>query len=185
MKKIFLLAAVAGLILSGCSDLGTNPGTNPVTTQKSNTVSLNKFTAKVTSNQSAFTVSKYVNGNKGGLIVLNQSSENIHAFALLRIPKNAFEGTENISITIDPSTASITLSPAMAFNKNLHLNAALKGLDLKLLNLDSKDVEFYYFTTDGSKVPVKHSRVRSNVKTGAISVKGAVIDHFSRYGWSK
>ena len=185
MKKIFLLAAVAGLIFAGCSDLGTNPSSNPVTTQKSNSVSLNKFSAKVTSNESAFTVSKNVNGKKGGVIVLNQSSGNIHAFALLRIPKNAFDGTADISITVDPSTASVTLSPTMTFNKNLHLTAELKGLDLKSLNLDSNDVEFYYFTADGSKVPVKHSRVRSNVKTGTIIVRGAVIDHFSRYGWSK
>ena len=185
MKKIFLLAAAAGLILAGCSDLGTNPGSNPVTTPKSNVVSLNKVSAQVTSDQSAFTVTQAVNGNKGGVIILNQSSSNINAFAKLRIPKNAFEGTANISISIDPSTASVTLSPTMTFNKNLYLNAALKGLDLKSLNLDSKDIEFYYFTTDGSKVLVNHSRVSSNLKTGTLTVKDAVIDHFSRYGWSK
>ncbi len=185
MKKIFLLAAVAGLIFAGCSDLGTNPGSNPVTTQNSNSVSLNKFSAKVTSNESAFTITQTVNGKKGDVIVLNQKSGDIHAFAVLRIPKNAFEGKVDISITIDPSTASVTFSPSMTFDKNLHFSAALRGLDLKSLNLDSNDVEFYYFAADGSKILAKYSRVRTNVKTGTLTVSNAVIDHFSRWGWSK
>jgi hypothetical protein len=185
MKKIFLLLAVAGLIFTGCSDLGTNPSSNPVTTPQSNTISLNKVSPKIASSQSTFTVSQIINGNKGGVIILNQESGNIHVFAKLKIPKNAFDGNVNVSILVDPSTASITLSPSMIFNKDVILDASFKGLDLKALNLDSQKVNFYYLSEDGTKIPVKHSWTKSNVKLGELVVKHAEIDHFSRYGWAK
>jgi uncharacterized lipoprotein YajG len=185
MKKLFLLLAVAGLIFTGCSDLGTNPSSNPVTTANSNTISLNKSAIKTTVSNSTFIVSQIVNGKKGGIITLNQKDGNVHASAKLDIPKNAFDGKVNITITVDPSTASVTLSPSMTFQKDLTLDAAFKGLDLKAMNLDSKKVNFYYFTEDGSKVPVKHSLTKANVKLGELIVKHAEIDHFSRYGWAK
>jgi len=185
MKKIFLLLAVAGLIFTGCSDLGTNPSSNPVTTSQANTVALNKISPKTVSTLTTFEVSKNINGEKGGVIILNQKSGDIQAFAKLKIPGNTFAGNVNVTILVDPSTASITLSPSMSFSKDLILDASFKGLDLKALNLDSKDVDFYYFSEDGAKVPVKYSWTKSNVKSGELAVKHAYIDHFSRYGWAK
>ena len=185
MKKLFLLLAVGGLIFTGCSDLGTNPGSNPVTTPQSNTVSLNKVSPKIVSSLSTFTVSQNVNGEKGGVIILNQESGNIHAFAKLKIPKHAFDGNVNVSVLVDPTTATITLSPSMAFDKILILDASIKGLDLEAMNLNSQEVNFYYLSEDGTNIPVKHSWVKSNVKLGELVVKHAEIDHFSRYGWAK
>jgi hypothetical protein len=201
MKKILLLFVIAALILSGCFDSSTNNKTNPVAATQlnpginsqssptidtqSNSLSSNKNFPINAANGFLFTVFKPIDGNKGGEIVLNQIRDDIHAFAKLNIPKNAFNGCVTISIFVDPLTASISFTPAMSFKRSLTLDASIKGLDLKAMNLDSNNVGFFYFAGKGSKVPVKNHGASADLILRKLSVKGAVIKHFSRYGWAK
>lgn len=205
MKKILLLFAITALILTGCFDSNTNHNSNPIATTQlnplatnqpnpypttqSNSDSLNKIFFKNNVNTSvkglSFTIFKTIDGEKGGEVLLNQIKDNIHAFAKLNIQKNSFIGLVNISITIDPSTASIKFSPTMSFKRCLILDASIKGLDLKAMNLNSKKVGFYYFPQKGSKVYVKNHGVSADLTLRKLSVTAAVLKHFSRYGWAK
>ena len=205
MKKILLLFVVAGMIFIGCFDSGTNHNTNPVaatqsnpaTSTQSNPISStqpipepkNEDFQKPNINPNVglfpFSIIKKIDGNEGGKIILNQENRDIHVYAMLNIPRNAFKGSVIISIFVDPSTASIKFSPQMNFKYPLALNAHIIGLDLEAMNLDSKDVGFYYFPTKGSKVNVKNHGVSADLILRELSVNDAVINHFSRYGWSK
>jgi hypothetical protein len=205
MKKILLLFVVAGMIFIGCFDSGTNNNTNPVAATQSNSVTSTQPNPETSAQSNLmplygnfskpnknpkvddfhFTIDKNIDGNIGGRILLNRSNRKIHVFALLNIPRNAFQGSVNISIYVDPSTASIKFSPQMTFKYPLILNAYILGLDLKSMNLDSKDVGFYYFPTKGPRVNVRNQGVSSDLILRKLSVSNAVINHFSRYGWSK
>ena len=205
MKKNMLLFVIAGLIFIGCFDSGSNHNTNPVAATQPNTVTSTQPN-QITSTQSTlmplngnfpkpnkspqfedfhFTINKNIDGNIGGRILLNRRIRKIHVFALLNIPRNAFDGSVNISISVDPSTASIKFSPKMNFKHPLTLNAYILGLDLKAMNLDSKDVGFYFFPAKGPKVNVQNNGVSADVILKKLSVNDAAINHFSRYGWSK
>ncbi len=191
MKKFFLLLIVTVLIFSGCFDSGTNHDSNPVTTTQSSSKSLEKLPLNLPANPLTltkglvFSVFKVIDGNQGGEILLNQTKRNIHAYAKLVVPKHAFNGVIRISISVNPNTASIIFFPSKKFAKNLILNASIQGLDLKSLNLNSPNVGFYYFPDNGPKIPIKNNGTSTNEFLGRVSVKDAVIGHFTRYGWSK
>ena len=188
MKKLLVLAAIAtGLFLFGCSDLGTNNTTQPVSSSKQ----IVKLPAKASlSKASTLSVSKDVNGDRGGVISLHGSytdanGNNIRTLAELLIPRGAFDGTVNISMATDNEYAGLDFAPHMTFDKPLRLTLAFSGLNLQQLGITKDNVGFYYVDDSGNLMEIRNNGIFLNFRTGTITVVGAQINHFSRYAFAK
>ncbi len=183
MKKIILTLAIAGLFLFGCSDVGVNP--NMPANNNQNNTTLNKKGLLNLDLDSPFSVTQTINGAEGGTISLDKSWLLGSASASLFFPPNSFEGTETITMTVDPLTASVSFYPHMVFERRLNLDLSFQGLDLVSMNLDSHKVDFYYESDDGLLSLIKNNGVDVDVSTGTLSVKNAGLYHFSRYIFAK
>ena len=183
MKKIILTLAIAGLFLFGCSDVGVNP--NMPANNNQNNTTLNKKGLLNLDLDSPFSVTQTINGAEGGTITLDKSWGIINTHASLFFPPNSFEGTETITMTVDPLTASVSFYPSMVFETRLDLDLSFDGLNLVYLGLNSNKVDFYYQADDGLLSLIKNNGVSVSVSTGTLSVKNAGLYHFSRYIFAK
>ena len=187
MKKIFYLLLAAGLFFFGCSDVGTNVVNQPSSSNKT----IVKIPAKAGhSSILGLSVSKIIDGNKGGILILNSKFDaedggQVSVFATLKIPKNAFDGTTNISMAADQEYAGLIFGPHMVFDKPLSLNLTFTGLNFKELGIKNAQVGFYNIDDNGDLIPVPNNGVFINYFTGTIRVIGAQIDHFSRYAFAQ
>ena len=78
-------------------------------------------------------VTKNIDGSVGGTIEIegNLDGGNITLNGKLNIPAGAFDGTMNISATLDDHTASFDFGPSPTiFNKALSFTMTISGLDL-------------------------------------------------------
>jgi hypothetical protein len=133
-------------------------------------------------------VTQTIDGSKGGTMVLNGLYKNlsgkvITVSAILNIPKNAFQGTETITISTDSTLAALNFSPAMEFDNPLNLTLAYSGLDLKTLGLTS-DIEFVFMGDDGIIEPTLNDGIKSQHSQGALTVINAKLEHFSKFGFT-
>jgi hypothetical protein len=183
MKKILLLFIPVIFMIAGCSESVLEPTSPNIETQKS------IIQLPPSSNihiENLFSVSELIEGSRGGMIKLNESyySENgeVSIKAKLKIPKNAFTGTETIGYQINDD-ASIDFFPAMNFDKDLLYDIKFSGLDLS--GIDPNEVRFMYQAPDGTTYPVQYSELIVDVDRGILEVKQAVIHHFSRYIWAR
>jgi hypothetical protein len=178
MKYFLLVPIIAVFILAGCSKENSIIG--PQSSQlhsKSQWIKIGQ-SSSLSSVECTNTVSKSIDGNKGGTIELTQFSFS----AVLTIPKHAFKGTQVISYTVNTETASIDFQPlGMDFNKNLSLDLTFTGLNIS--NYKASDLSFSFLDGDNI-VPVSSAYENVNIKQGFLQVLGAQISHFSRYGWS-
>ncbi len=181
MKKIFLTFAVAGLFLFGCSDVGVNPNV-PANSSSTNTTLSKKGSSH---SNSPFSVTETINGEVGGTITLNQIKKSEFVSASVFFPPHSFSGTQTITMTVDPSSASVTFYPHIVFNNRVDFNLTFLGLDLKNLGLTSGKVDFYFEADDGSLTLVKNNGVSVDIKLGLLAVKNAGLYHFSRYIFAK
>ena len=183
MKKVLVLLFPIVLIIAGCSQSDLGP-TSPVQEVQKSGIQLPPSNSIHIENQ--FSVSEEIDGSKGGMIKLNESyssqSGEVKIKAKLKIPKDAFSGTEMISYDINED-ASIDFHPEMNFDKDCLYDIKFTGLDLS--GIDPNEIDFLYQTPDGSVHPVQYSHLTVDVEKGILEVKDAVITHFSRYIWSR
>ncbi len=135
---------------------------------------------------SVFTVSKLINGLLGGSIVLNKTyiSDNGKLVTMLVnivVPPLAFNGQQNITLTIDSCFASVQCEPGMTFKLPLIMTQTFTGLNLKSYN--PQDIDFVYIEDNGTIEDVNNSSILVEKLTGTLTVLNAQIPHFSRYGW--
>jgi len=135
---------------------------------------------------SIFTVSKVINGNVGGVIQMSRyyitaSGSPCHVYIYLSIPKNAFTGTKNITMTLDDEFAAVHFYPEMVFAKELRLFQSFEGLQLE--NLPTGTIDFVFIHDDGSIELIKKNGIQIVVPQGIVRFQNAKLLHFSRYGW--
>jgi hypothetical protein len=192
MKKLLILVAMASLVLFGCSDLGTNNMTNPVSSSssaQSKTIIQLPAAANGQRIEDINTVSKTILSLLGGNVSLTDSyttstGSTVSVNASLSIPPLAFNGlTMTFSITSDPTTASLEFGPHTTFNKPLTLNVTYTGIDLS--DSSSDGIGFYYISDDGTFYPINNSGITYDAATQTLTVHNAQINHFSRYGFAK
>lgn len=188
MKKLLILAVlVTGIFFFGCSDLVTNNSSQPVSSGKQ----FVKLPSKAgLSKESSLSTSESVNGSRGDVIFLRgtyttENGDQVSMFANLMIPRGAFEGTVDISMSADDEYAGVDFAPHMTFNKPLTLTLAFSGLNLKELGITRENAGFYFVDESGNLVEVPNRGISLNYQTGTIMVIGAKIDHFSRYAFAK
>ncbi len=185
MKKIVFSTFLALLLLAGCSQENSLVGPQ----EQSNKTWLKVPAKSDMSVETQYTTGKIVYGNWGGELKLSskyfwRSNNKIEVEAELEIPAHAFDGLKIISMTLDDQTASATFNPSpFIFDKPLSFSLSYDGLDLRGVN--PSEIQFCYLADDGQLVPAKNDGVTVDVKKGKLSVKNAVVPHFSRYGFVK
>ncbi len=193
MKKLILTFTLAGLFLFGCSDVGVNPKMPINSSTASTTTTLNKKgpNKDIQTHQfdmsllSPVSVTQTINGEEGGTISLEQKWLFGGTSAKVSFPKNSFEGSKDITMMVDPLTATISFSPHIVFNKAVKLNLSFEGLNLEQLNLTKGKVYFYFQSDTGVLSLVENGGIKVKVKSGSVSVKNAQLHHFSRYLFAK
>jgi hypothetical protein len=183
MKKVFLSAIFAGLLLAGCSTDTSlvGPSQNDQSIQKSQ-VSQKAWiqlpTQSKLATESDYTTSEWIDGSRGGQLELEgHFGHDVEFHAKLKIPRGAFEGRVHISMTVNPD-GTVDFGPSMTFNSDLRFDYTIEGLDLP-----DGDYVFAYIDGNGEVITVTDYQ-KLSVKKDKISVKKALIDHFSRYGFA-
>jgi len=184
MKRIVITSFLAvGLFFAGCSDQSSLVGPSQNISQQVNKtpiqLNLHSLNKQITAN-------KNIDGSVGGTIEVkgNLDGGDITLNGKLNIPAGAFEGTLNISATLDDHTASFDFGPSpTSFNKPLSFTMTISGLDLTSIN--PKDVVFGYTAPNGTFSLISYDNVNVDVNSGKLSVTNAHLMHFSRYNWAK
>ncbi len=184
MKKILLLLIPVMLIIAGCSQSILEPNAPALEVQKS---VIQLPSPNSLSIENDFSVSEEIDGSRGGMVKMNESysseSGQVTIKAKLKIPRDAFSGTETIGYLVNDADGSIDFSPGMPFNEDLSFDIKFTGLDLSNVNPD--DINFMYLDQDFTTHPVEYSSLTVDTERGILEVKDAVITHFSRYIWSR
>src|ERR1035437_7151788 len=186
MKKILALLILAGIIFAGCTDLKLNNVSQPE--KGANT--LIPIPGKTgLSSETVYTTTSIVDGSVGDTLTINASymGDNGKLVTLnlsMIIPAGAFNGVRTITLTADDQYAAVSCSPAMVFDKSLLLDYSYTGLNIKSLNLPKAKNGFYFIPDSGILEAIASSSFLIDTKSGSLSVTGAQIPHFSRFGWA-
>ena len=186
LRNFVFVLMLVGLGFWGCSDsLVTEP--QNVSVEQTGESSLSKTNGSIPYELS---VTKTINGEKGGIVVLagiykNKDEQIITTIATLTIPRGAFEGKREISITTDKSDPVLNFSPEQDFKIPLKLNLTFIGFDLKALGLNETNTRFNWIKDDGKTESVLNDGINVEVTRGSLTVKGALLEHFSRFGFTR
>jgi hypothetical protein len=185
MKKILILLAVVIPFFVGCSDSLVNPdAVNHNDNLKSWITLPHNPNMTVESN---YTASKIITGETGGNVELNinyitKASVNVRITAEIEVPAGAYSGEKNITMIINSDNGTATFYPSPeTFNKPLVFNLQVSGVDLN--GVDSKSIDYVYLAPDGSFESIIYKQLVVN--DGILRVDGALIPHFSVYGWCR
>lgn len=189
IKFFFLLVTVILIALAGCKESDIQESSlkeNPPAGSSKELITIPPDSSGSESN--IYSVTKSVDGSSGDNKVLyyiyhTQPGRVINIHAELKIPKDAFPDTVNITMTTDDHFALIYFAPHMNFNQPLNLNLSFTGLDLNSLIINPKDFDFGFVDDNGNFEHVDCSTLNINANAGLISVTGAKLNHFSRYGF--
>ncbi|MHA2101283.1 MAG: hypothetical protein ACW99A_21690 [Candidatus Kariarchaeaceae archaeon] len=203
MKHLITLSLV--LLFFGCdqsSDI-TSP-VNDVKTDNANWISLPQ--PKGMHIENSFTVTKRINGSKGGFLTMSESYSggpfgNVTIDAELVFDPGAFPGNKYISMTNDDLGCVATFEPSFDnFRERVTYTVTYTGIDLT--GIDPDNVKFAYIDYTGMDLSgiepslmfsyigsigvieyAQHEGITVDVSAGTIQVVNALIPHFSRYGF--
>jgi len=135
---------------------------------------------------SVYTVSKEINGETGGLIeyhnyYISVDGDSIVFDINLTVPKNAYTGSETITVTLDNMYAAVQFNPSMVFLKPLSLFQSFQGLNLE--GIGTGAIDFVYVNDSNVIETVIKNGVQVIAPRGIVRVMNARLDHFSKYGW--
>ena len=114
-------------------------------------------------------------GNNGQTVTLHLS---------MTFPAGAFDAAQTITLTADDHYAAIACSPSMVFAQSVILDYSYTGLNIKNCDLPKGKNGFYLISDNGNLESIVSASFLIDKKAGNLSVTGAQINHFSRYGWS-
>ena len=185
-RNLLFVLVFSSLGFWGCSDSLTTEPQDSVSIEQTNGSDL----AKWPSFPSEISVTKTINGERGGMIVLaglykTTKGETITVAGTLFIPPHAFEGTKEITITTDKELPALHFSPGMTFKIPLYLNLTFVGFDLRNLGLFPWNTKFKYIGDDGRTEDVANDGVNVNLNRSSLGVQRARIEHFSRFGFTR
>jgi len=111
------------------------------------------------------------------------NGETVKIDAKLKIKKHAFEGTVDITLTVDDEYAAVSFTPAMVFDIPADLDLKFEGIDLAPLNLATGDYDFVFIDDYGNIEVVEYNALHVDESKSKIWVSKAKLNHFSRYGF--
>jgi hypothetical protein len=186
MRKILTLLVLLGVLLTGCTDVKLNN----VSQQDQGPFSLIPIPSRTgLSSETIYSATNTIDGSVGGIITLNASyiGDNGQPVTLklsMTFPAGAFSDVKTITLTADDHYAAVQCTPSMVFAKSVLLDYAYTGLNIKNCDLPKDKNGFYFISDSGLLEPVVSAGFLINKHSGSLSVTGAQINHFSRYGWS-
>jgi hypothetical protein len=135
---------------------------------------------------SIFTVTKLINGLLGGVITLDKAyiskeGKLVTVLVNMIIPPLAFIGQREITVTIEDSTAVMNCGPGMSFRRPLIVAQTFTGLEL--MKYETQQIDYGYINDNGDFYAIPRTAIIVNKQLGLVSVIGARINHFSKYGW--
>ena len=139
---------------------------------------------------SSISVTETIDGSKGGQINIHEhyisiDGDTVKVDVKLKINKNCFAGNVDITMTVDDVYTAVQFSPKMVFDEPLELDFMYKGLDTDQLNLTSGNYEFLYIADNGETETILSDGVVVKEQNGEISVKNAMLGHFSRFAFAR
>jgi hypothetical protein len=139
---------------------------------------------------SSFSITETIDGSKGGQINIHEhyitvDGDTVKVDVKLKIEKNCFSGNVDITMTVDDVYTAVNFMPAMVFDKPLELDFKYKGLDPDQLNLTSGNYDFLYIDDNGNTETILSDGVVVKEQNGEISVKNAMLGHFSRFAFAR
>ncbi len=188
MKAIILNLFIAvGLFLSGCSDQSSLTGPSQQNLQSSDPfVSLGDANLSLHKDDPLY-VEQTINGNTGGTmsIVGSFDEDKIHVNGTLTVPAGAYTGDQTITVYMKGEKAVIDFGPS-PFTFNIPLQFTMEITGVKIKDKDEDKIRFIYLDGYGNVTPVEmQGTTVANKKNKTLSVYGAQLPHFSRYGWAK
>ncbi|PKL81455.1 MAG: hypothetical protein CVV24_15165 [Ignavibacteriae bacterium HGW-Ignavibacteriae-3] len=197
MKKILTLL-IAGLFTFACSektglvdpvDMNSGFRTSAVQSEGSNLSWITVPSTKANSfvmDQEAVMGFRLVDLKTGGSSSLNFVSQDGKRTisATLRVPAGALTGQNYFLFFMyaDNDKLSIKFLPSPTlFNIPCTLDLEYTGIDLR--GIDPSSIRFAYLDNPASGFVTSSSRIFTDVNTGTLRVTGAVIPHFSEYGF--
>ncbi|MCF8305142.1 MAG: hypothetical protein K9I71_02420 [Ignavibacteriales bacterium] len=190
MKTVKFLLVLLVLVAIGCSESGI---TDPINEGSSTKTLKKEFIKLPTLDQSndlnteaLFIAAKFIKGEIGGNITLNRTYYTESGIAKVKskldIPSDAFSGWQLIAYLISTEYAVVDFFPSMEFDKDLTLDLEFQNIDLSAVSSPS-EIEFAYIDNSGTVQIAEYDEIEVDVEEGTLSVTGAKIGHFSRYGF--
>jgi ubiquitin len=191
MKKIFLLFFAITLVFWGCNKQDTilEPSSEYKSSgvaSKNSVQSLQLISLPLSlrkSSEGSLFVSKRISGKRGGELELEYSDRHIEIKAHLTVPSYAFDGSKNISMQLSDAATEVNFAPSMEFSNPLQLDLEYEGVNLS--GIDPKSVRFVYLNPNGQYDSVQYDNIVVDADKGILKVEGAVIPHFSRFGFCR
>ena len=183
MKQLLSIAAVLMVLFVGCSkDVNINSPVQDQVTEEFVTRTVPEGLGV----NAIYTVSKVIDGSKGGLITYGDYNQAIsgntqQVYAACYFPAGAFVGTQTITMTLDTRRCTGTFSPAMTFNKPVSFSALFTGVGLSTYT--QSQYTFVYYDKSGKKYVISSSYLYFDPVKGVLGVLNAQLPHFSRYGF--
>ncbi|MCH7774860.1 MAG: hypothetical protein IH784_10725, partial [Bacteroidetes bacterium] len=170
----FLLSA---LLLLGCNETPIQPEEPKILEDQS--YEIIQIPPRATGGPS-FSATEIIDGSKGGYIKIKESyitvdGDTVKIDVKLKIKKDCFSGSEDITMTLDDVYTAVKLTPPMDFDKPVELDVKYKGLDPDQMILTSGNYEFLYIDDDGNSEIVPSYGVVVKQEVGEISVKKAKL----------
>lgn len=199
----FLLVILIGITFLGCTDnldntlVSTSITTENVTSSTPSNPSvldksqLNDGEIIRTKHFAKLKVSKFIDGEIGGEFIIdttyfNREGRLIEVYARLKFDPGAFVGKRLIRMIPNPKALSIQLYPHMTFNTTVKLDYIITGLDLEAMDFSTNShVDFVYFSPNGDIELIQNDLSNVHPDQQSISLQGGILNHFSRYGWSR
>ena len=187
MKSLTFLAFLAALLIVSCTDTAIVP-----VKSDNQPVQLIKLPPKADlSVENSYSVSKTINGEDGGRLIINESyvaadGHTVNIFVKCKIKKNSFPGEENITMTVCDDIAGVEFSPHMVFSNALELDVWFQGINLNALDSYYGDYDFVYIDDNGNvDTEIDYNAIQAQESQGIIFVEKAKLNHFSRYAFAR
>ncbi len=136
-----------------------------------------------------FSTTELINGEKGGEVKLDgkyklPDGRKINYKSKLKFARGAFEGDKEITNTLRTKFAVAQFLPHVdQFNIPAEYDLELEGLDL--FGVDPNNVMFVYENPNGDLECVQFEKMEVDIEKGKLKIEGALLPHFSRFGFVK
>ena len=140
--------------------------------------------------------SKVIDGQSGGYIEIYfeyddcscpgegpRDNDDITLYARLDISPNAFNGSKEISMVLNNEIGTISFYPHIVFNTPANLDLIYSGIDLE--GIIPNSVDFKFQNIDGSTEQLTYASIVVDPDEQYLSLDDLMINHFSRYGWTR
>lgn len=188
MKRLIFISAILSVLFFGCS----NPVEHSLDPISSETTTIHKSYDDESANPVTLPyelyVEKIINGAQGGSLVLqgeyiNAYGDRVTVYSKLSIPSNAFFGLKVISMRTDRYNPVLIFEPGSYFNSLLSLDVKFVGMELQRYGLRTGKTDFVYIAPNQSVEVIKNDGLSIDLVEKKAEVKGAKLQHFSRYGF--